>query len=54
MSENVEIRLLADDEEVPFTFPEGFNEMAHALQFLPDDETRKQVLMGLAAGMAMM
>ena len=53
MSDN-EIRILADDEEVPFDFPEGFEAMAHSLQFLPDDETRKQVLMGLAQGMAMM
>ena len=53
MSDNVELRILADDEEVPFTYPEGFELMAHSLQFLPE-EMRKQVLFGLASGMLLM
>lgn len=46
-------RILAPDDAVQFTYPEGFNNVAHSLQFLPDDDTRKQTLTGLVIGMLM-
>lgn len=55
MSEcSCEIKVLAADEVVEFTFPDGFKQAAHSLQFLPDDETREAMLMGLVQGMALM
>lgn len=33
-----------DNEKVDFTYPEGFIEAANSLDFLPDEESRKEFL----------
>ena len=53
MSDNIENRVLADEEEALFTYPEGFDMVANALDFIPDEEMRKQALLGLVLGMLM-
>jgi uncharacterized protein YjeT (DUF2065 family) len=45
---------LALEDEVPFTYPQGFEQMAASLDFLPDDGSREQMLMALASGMLIM
>jgi hypothetical protein len=52
MSDNVSTNkggtvTLDKDQEVPFTYPDGFNAVANSLQFLPE-ESRAQTLIGLA------
>jgi hypothetical protein len=43
-------RILASDESVPFTYPEGFNAAANSLRFLPNMETRVQTLTAIMLG----
>lgn len=33
-----------DDQKVSFTYPDGFIQAANSLEFLPDEESRKQFL----------
>jgi hypothetical protein len=40
-------KVLADDEPLDFSYPDGFLSAAKSLDFLPDDQTRIQMLMGL-------
>jgi hypothetical protein len=39
------------DKPVDFTYPEGFEEAAAALDFLPDDETRRMMVTMVTSGM---
>jgi hypothetical protein len=48
-NQNDKIVILGKDDEVPFTYPEGFNAVADTLQFLPE-ENRVPALMGLVMG----
>ncbi|MCL1802622.1 MAG: hypothetical protein FWG30_03115 [Eubacteriaceae bacterium] len=50
MDDNMHIN---DSDEVDFSYPEGFEKAAKSLDFLPDDETRRQILLALVTGMAM-
>jgi hypothetical protein len=42
--------VLGKNEEIPFTWPEGFNAVANSLQFLPEEE-RVPALTALATGL---
>ncbi|MDR2053114.1 MAG: hypothetical protein LBP80_06850 [Treponema sp.] len=51
MSDNKSINnggaaILGKDQEIPFTYPEGFKAVANSLQFLPE-EARVQTLTAL-------
>ncbi len=42
------------DKIVSFTYPEGFIEAANSIQFLPDEEGRKQFLATFVSSISMM
>lgn len=41
---NTEIKAIGQDDLVPFTYPDGFNQVAKTLDFLPDNGTRENLL----------
>lgn len=43
-----------NNQKISFNYPEDFIEAANSLQFLPDEETRKQFLSILISSILMM